>query len=339
MTMAAEPSVKLPITPSPDQMNDLQNRISSTSPPKPGPEQALTEILQKAEKKRFAKRAAEIEKARAQLAAWGEDKPIDEATDSPFIDPLGHLSFSEQKSYLANPPASYFESLEERARQREEYDRELFHADPLNYWHLCYSTKPDFSADILPVWKDYIPEHRLKVMEKYRRYDKRLQQRIQEIWEVYDSEAFHAKQKKVILTRSQREIKRKRITAAKRRKKEKILSSSLSTTSESVEDIEEPPLAVAEVRAHRQAVKLRNQRLIKLWHSHIRELREFEDISKDGVLELKPSVKRFEELGGQVVGQKEMEEKQNDLVFKEWEKLPGESRTQKIDWVSINNEL
>src|SRR5438270_8593612 len=149
---------------------------SSPSEPSPStnkstPELKLKQALEKASEKRNIIALNQQKQLENQLLAWGESDIPSSLTALPFQNPLGHLPLLEQKSYFANPPNAYVETLEERARVRESYEKEMFNADPITHWRLAYSTKPDFAAGELPLWKKWSLEKRLEVMEKCRRYD------------------------------------------------------------------------------------------------------------------------------------------------------------------------
>jgi hypothetical protein len=103
------------------------------------------------------------------LAEWNELQPVyNSYIPRPFKDPLGHLTFEEQVAYLANPSDEYLQTLEDRARVREMYEKTVFLADPLTQWKLAYNLKPRFEMLTLPEWKPWNMERKVQVMEKYR---------------------------------------------------------------------------------------------------------------------------------------------------------------------------
>lgn len=297
----------------------------STNDSSKQPEKTLTEAFQKAEAKRLAEQETANKLIARQLESWGESRPIDESTVLPFRDPLGHLTFQEQKAYLANPPSEYLETLEDRAKRRELFERELFYSDPIKNWRLCYAQKPDFSGDTLPQWKPWSEQWRLDVMEKYRRYDERLQRKIQEIYEKCDSAPVRERTKKTVALRIRKEAKTKAIAARKSKKEAKREANAM----------EEPPPAVLEMKALRKTVEARNDALNQLWARHIIEVMVFESISEDGLMVSEAWKKKAFEIGER----KKVEEAKRKVALEEWSNMATDSKATKIDWDAIHGEI
>jgi hypothetical protein len=190
---------------------------STSSPPKFKPEALLAKDLQHTERQR--RRALRRNENEKQLLAWAESDPVVETVDSPFVDPLGHLPLSEHATYFAAPPPEYVETLEERARVREEFERDMYLADPLANWRLCYPTRPDFGGFEIPCWKEWSVDKRMMVMEKYRRYDERFQEQIKACFAHYDHPHYIADLRRTVDSHMRGEASeriRKRLAAAAR---------------------------------------------------------------------------------------------------------------------------
>jgi hypothetical protein len=300
---------------------------SAVSFSRQGPEQILTAALQDAVEIRRKEKEAESNKIEQQLKAYGESEPINESTPESFRDPLGHLTFEEQVQYLARPPPEYLEDLLERARRREDFDQTIYTADPVNHWHLCYSSKPDFGKESLPPWIPWNPERRLEVMEKFRRYDERFQLRLQNIYRSYDSEEFRSNLKRTILIRLRKEIQREKVASAKRAKrsgKDALISS----------NIEDLPLAVLEVKVYREMIKMRNTALKKAQAKFMAELTVFEDISEDGVL---ASVEKQMNMS-KMSTERKREIMKHKEALQEWSSLSTDIKAESVNWGAIYNE-
>jgi hypothetical protein len=280
---------------------------------------------QEAEEKRLAQTAANKVIAQ-QLIAWGETDPISELPEPPFQDPLGHLTFEEQKQYFTNPPETYLKTLEDRQRARELHEQQLFLIDPMNNWRFCYSTKPDFTQSMLPRWVPWKKERRVQVMEKYRRYDERFQRQIQEIYEKYDSPSWRDNMRTLLSSRWTKHVQRNAIRAAR--------SSKNQGKQVVVQEAEEVPLSVVEVRVHRYIINSRNRALNRLWNRYIWDVAVFEDISEDGVVASDERRKKFYEIREK----RRTDEQRQSEIFKEWSTLPVNSRVERVDWSAISTE-
>lgn len=241
------------------------------------------------------------------------------------------MSLSDQKSYLANPPNEYIETLEERARVRETYEKELFLADPLTHWKFAYAQKPDFSTDILPTWQRWSPEKRLEVMEKYRRYDERFQSKMQAIYMSFDSPGNWEKAKASVILKIQRDS-----MASKQRKKSKpVKGKKVDVKGDVAEEVVEvPPLTVVERRAFRSVVRQRNEALNRLWHVHLAEVSAFEDLTQDGMT-------LTEDRRRKVPVVREQRNQENERIkkaLKDWTTMPNESKAETVNWKAIYAE-
>jgi hypothetical protein len=296
--------------------------------PRPAPELVLTAALQEAQELREKEKESEIKRIQEQLIAYGESQPIDESTPASFQDPLGHLTFDEQAQYLANPPPEYLDDLLERAQKREDFDKTMFTADPVNQWHLCYPIKPDFGKDDLPPWIPWDEDKRVEVMEKFRRYDERYQQRIQNIFQHFDSGEARNDLKKAVTLRIRKDIQREAIAAAKKAKKNKRED---ITSSNGIDD---PPLAVLEVKIYREIIRMRNNALRKAQAKFIDELIVFEDINVQGVL---ASVEKQMTLSRIMLERKKEIVRQKEALS-EWFNMSSDQKAESVDWSAINNE-
>jgi hypothetical protein len=313
---------KSPSNPPPSQTPST----TSASSNKPDPESKLQQALEKVVEKRLTMTLSQQKQLEQQLLAWGESDIPSLQTSLPFQNPLGHLSPSEQKSYLANPPNEYIETLEERARVRETYEKEMFLADPLTHWRFAYSTKPDFSSDELPVWQRWSHEKRLEVMEKYRRYDERFQNKIYQIYTNLDTPHHREKVKVGVMTRIQRDA------IGARQKKARITSKGKKAAV--VDEIEEPPLRVVERRAFRAIVKQRNEELNRLWHLHLAEVSVFEDLTQDGLTLTEDRKKKVPIV-------KDLRNKENQRIQKaleDWSTMTIENKAEAVNWGAIYTE-
>jgi hypothetical protein len=290
----------------------------------PSAEDKLTESLKKAEERRRAQSLATQKETDHQLLAWGEWDPVSESTSPPFQDPLGHLTFAEQVAYLANPPDEYLRTLEGRAKLREEYERELFTADPINNWKLVYDVKPAWDGPALPEWKAWSQDKRLEIMEKYRRYDERFQRKVQEIFEFFTGDEHLKRMGRQTTFKIQKEI---RAATAKKRSKGK--------QKEPPPIMEEPPLKVIERKVHRIVIKQRNDALNRLWYQHQLEVNIFDDLNEEGLTLTEARRKKLPE----VLEQKRAEEEKQRKAMKDWGTLPSDVKAESIDWRTIHGEL
>ena len=300
--------------------------VPRSSPPQRRAEQVLTKALQESVDKRRSEEAAGREKIKQQLIAWGESDPIDISSPKSFQDPLGHLTFPEQLQYLANPPPAYLQTLEERAAKREEFEQTLYLADPINYWHLCFETKPDFGGDTVPAWKPWTSDHRMNVMEKFRRYDERYQRTIQRIYEKFDRPEYRSELRKGIFRRMRKTNQRNQIAAAKKNK--------TTEEQEAILKIEDPPLSVVDVKTYRLAISFRNSALKKAQSKFIDELVIFDDISEKGVT----ATEERERAQEKIALEKREEEKKQKEALEEWTNMPSEVKVESVNWGAIHSE-
>ena len=217
------------------------------------------------------------------------------------------------------------ETLEARASAREAFEEQIFLADPVGNWHLCYESRPDFSCDTLPQWVGWSEERRKLAMDKYWRYDARLQRRIHQIYELHDSALFRERLKKRLVCKATKEAHPSTVSSSKRKKQRK---------KEEQVPPQEPPLSVIEVRVHRVAIKARNAALSKLWHQHIREVGVFADISADGVLASEARKRRVSE----IIEKRQSDDDKRREMLKEWSSLSGDSKIERVDWGAIHTE-
>jgi hypothetical protein len=306
---------------------------SSENPSPRTPEVILAESLQETSDNRQS--IGERKHNEERLVAWGESDAIDESTSPPFVDPLGHLTFSQQSEYFASLPDTYVETLETRARARESIEKDMFTADPLTYWPLCYSTRPSFSNDRFPQWQEWSSERRTEVMQKYRRYDEYFQGRVKQIFDYYDSDLYRSRLTRKFEIRIREEIEQQSIKARKAVKAAAKKGKASSTSTDEVGTSEAPPLDIVEQRVLRIAIKARNQSLNELWRSHISELSKFEDITEDGVTSAE-SRRRYR---SSVFEAKRAEEANRRKVSQEAIKSRGDAHVEIVDWKAIQSEI
>ena len=296
-----------------------------SSPPQRHAEQVLTKALRESIDKRRSEEAAGREKITQELVAWGESDPIDISSPKSFHDPLGHLTFSEQLQYLANPPSAYLQTLEERAAKREEFEQTIYLADPINYWHLCFETKPDFVGDTVPAWKTWTSDRRMGIMEKFRRYDERYQRTIQRIYEKFDGPEYRSELRKGIVRRMRKTNHRNQIAAAKKTK---------TAEEQAILKIDDPPLSVVDVKAYRLAISFRNSALKKAQSKFINELVIFDDISEKGVT----ATEERERAQEKIASEKREEEKKQKEALEEWTNTASAAKLESINWGAIHSE-
>lgn len=318
-------------SPTPPMSADTQSTPSSSSLSHiPAPERILTAALQEAAEIRRKEKEAEIKKIEDQLIAYGESEPIDTSTPKSFQDPLGHLTFDEQIQYLANPPPEYLQGLQERAHKREEFDKTMYTADPINQWHLCYSSKPNFAKDILPPWVPWTEDKRIEVMEKFRRYDERFQSRLQSIYKSFDSEDVRQGLKRAITMRLRKDIQKETIASSKKYKKYKK-----DDPPQMVQpNVEDPPLAVLDVKVYREMIQMRNLALKKAQAKFMEEVSVFEDINESGVL---ASVEKQGNLS-RILWQRKREVMQQKEALQEWSNMSTDLKVESVNWGAINSE-
>ena len=277
-----------------------------------------------------------MQKVEEHLIQWGESDPIDVSfSPGPFQDPLSHLTFQEQKAYLANPPTEYLRTLENRATARELCEKEIYLAAPLNNWRLCYDERPYFGAETLPPWKDWDSEKRLGVMEKYRRYDERLQRNIQQVFETYDSNAWHHKKRREMIIELDKYLTQKRtwLNYSTKMQRKKPKPASPYYVPDSV--INAPPACVIDVKVWRKAITERNGRLKMVLAEHVKEVSVFEDISEEGVLA--PAMR--EQALRKALREEEESEMKGSELLEEWEEMTDEARVEKVNWGAIHSEV
>ena len=202
----------------------------------------------------------------------------------------------------------------------------MFNADPITHWRLAYSTKPDFAADELPLWKKWSPEKRLEVMEKYRRYDERFQHKVHLIYKNYETPYIWEKAKASVLLKVQRDC-----MAARQKNKVKHVKGKKELVEEVVE---EPPLRIIERRVFRTVVRQRNDALNRLWHLHLAEVSVFEDLTKEGVT-------LSEERRRKVPVVREQRNQENEKIKKalrDWNTMPNENKAETVNWGAIHSE-
>jgi hypothetical protein len=319
--------VSKPPTPSTSTEERAGTPVAPSSPPQRPAEQVLTKALEESINKRRSEESAGREKIQRQLIAWGESDPIDISSPKSFHDPLGHMTFHEQLQYLANPPPAYLETLEERAAKREEFEQAIYLADPINYWHLCFDTKPDFGGDTIPAWKPWTSDRRINIMEKFRRYDERYQRKIQRIYEKFDRPEYRSELRKGIFRRMRKINQRNQIAGAKKNKTEE--------EKEAILKIEDPPLSVVDVKTYRLAISLRNSALKKAQARFIDELVIFDDISEKGVT----ATEEGERAREKIALEKREEEKKQKEALEEWTNTPSAAKVESINWGAIHSEL
>ena len=315
-----------PPTPSTSTEDPAGTPAPLSRPPQRSAEEVLTRALQDSVDKRRSEEATGREKIRQELIAWGESDPIDISSPKSFHDPLGHLTFHEQLQYLANPPPAYLQTLEERAAKREEFEQTIYLADPINYWHLCFGTKPDFGGDTIPAWEPWTSDHRLSVMEKFRRYDERYQRKIQRIYEKFDRPEYRLELRKGIFRRMRKTNQRNQIAAAKKNKS--------TEKQEAILKIDDPTLSVVDVKAYRLAISFRNSALKKAQSKFIDELVIFDDISENGVT----ASEERERAQEKIALEKKEEEKKQKEALEEWTNMPRAAKAESVNWGVIHGE-
>lgn len=306
------------------------------SPPSPTAEEKLAkDLLDQAERTRQYEIVV-MKKVEEHLIQWGESDPIDvSVVTGTFQDPLGHLTFQEQKAYLANPPSEYLTTLENRAIARELCEKEIYLADPLNNWRLCYDERPYFGADVLPPWKEWDQEKRMSVMEKYRRYDERLQRNIQQTFETFDSKSWHQKRRKEMIIEIEKFLNQKRnwLNSSAKIQRKRPKPASPYFVPDAV--VNAPPACVIDVKVWRKAIAERNERLHSVLAEHVKEVSLFEDISEDGVL---ASAVREQALRKALREEEENEMKQSELL-EEWGEMSNAAKVEKVNWGAIHSEM
>jgi hypothetical protein len=307
-----------------------------TSSQSPSAEEKLAKDLQDQAERNRQYDITVMKKVEEHLIEWGESDPIDVSFISgPFQDPLSHLTFQEQKAYLANPPTEYLTTLENRATARELCEKQIYLADPLNNWRLCYDERPYFGAEIFPPWKNWDSDKRLTVMEKYRRYDERLQRNIQHVFETFDSNTWHNKKRKEMIIELDKYLTQKRTwlnyTTKMQRKKRKPTSPYYVPHSV----VNAPPACVIDVKVWRKAIAERNGRLKMVLAEHVKEVSVFEDISEEGVL---ASAVREQALR-KALREEEVSEMKSYELLEEWEEMTDKARVEKVNWGAIHSEV
>jgi hypothetical protein len=277
-----------------------------------------------------------MKKVEEHLIEWGESDPIDVSfIPGPFQDPLSHLTFQEQKAYLANPPTEYLTTLEDRATARELCEKQIYFADPLNNWRLCYDERPDFGAETFPPWKNWDSDKRLTVMEKYRRYDERLQRTIQHVFQTFDSNSWHNRKRKEMIIELDKYLTQKRtwLNYTTKMQRNKPKPTSPYYVPHSV--VNAPPACVIDVKVWRKAIAERNGQLRRVLAEHVKEVSVFEDISEEGVL---ASAVREQALRKALREEEESEMKSYELL-EEWEEMTDKARVEKVNWGAIHSEV
>ena len=208
-------------------------------------------------------------------------------------------------------------------------------ADPLNNWRLCYDEKPYFGGERLPPWKEWDQEKRLAVMEKYRRYDERLQRQIQHTFETFDSKSWHLKRRTEMIIEIEKFLnqKRKWLNASTKMQRKKPKPTSPYFVPDSA--VNAPPACVIDVKVWRKAISERNAVLKSLLTEHVKEVSVFEDISEDGVL---ASAVREQALRKALKKADGSYKKQFELL-EEWREMSAEARVEKVNWAAIHSEI
>jgi hypothetical protein len=290
------------------------------------PEAILAKALQKSEDDRVAAQKAANQLIEQQLRAWGEDDVHILDPEPPFQDPLGHLTFEQQKAYLADPPPEYIQALLKRAAKRERYEETLFLADPWTFWRFCYDTRPDFTQETLPQWHPWSKVHRDHAITKLRQYDQRFQREVQLAYEEYDSEKWRSRTRKSLIKSHALSARR----AAKKQKRDKK-SNGEKEKDLNEKSMSEPPLAVIERQLYRKAIIARNMSLNAIWRKHLDEVQRFEDLTEDG------------ETVSEVAFREQQERRRLKRVdeqgFEEWAGKPMEEKVKSVDWKQIHSEL
>jgi hypothetical protein len=290
------------------------------------PEAILANALQKSEDDRVAAQKAANQLIEQQLRAWGEaDVNILDPTP-PFQDPLGHLTFEQQKAYLADPPPEYIQALFKRAAKREPYEETLFLADPWTFWRFCYDIRPDFTQQTLPQWHPWGKEHRDRAITKLRQYDQRFQREVQLAYEEYDSEKWRSRTRKSLIKmyalRAHRAAKKQKRDKKSNGKKEKDLDE---------KSVSEPPPVVIEHQVYRKAIIARNMSLNAIWTKHLDEVQSFEDLTEDGETASEVAIREQQE--------RRHLKRVDEHEFEEWAEKPMEEKVECVDWKQIHSEL
>jgi hypothetical protein len=327
----------------PSKTEDTSINPKAASESNQSPESALAKSLQKAADERAAEIEATHKLIEQQLRAWGETDTNIVDTEPPFQDPLGHLTFEQQKEYFANPPPEYLQSLRARARAREQYDMTLFQADPWTHWQLSgYQRKPDFFRVTLPPWRRWRKDQFENTMEKFKRYDIRFQTRVQSFYEKFDAEKYRNKVRDAIKTKhaviaaKAAKVAKAAKKAEKRVKKKKGGKAGSTAVKKEDEDEDEelnggPPQAVIEHKVYRQVLLDRNNALRFVWFSHMRELQQFDDISEDGKL--------ASDIANKELQDKKAKERSEEEAFGDWTHKPTDEKIKSVDWATIHKEL
>jgi hypothetical protein len=326
----------------PDQFS---TPVSTSSPPKSKPEQILAKDLQLVENQK----RRDISRGEKQLLAWGESDPVVETIDPPFVDPLGHLPLSEHATYFAAPPHEYVETLEERAHVREEFERDMYLADPLANWRLCYPTRPDFGGTEIPRWQAWSEDKRMMVMEKYRRYDERFQEQIKACFARFDHPHYIADLRREVGGRIREEVLqqyKKRVAASaaeakkggakKKGKWVKEANDGVTTESMENEDIlDDPSFVVVDRKSRRALIKSRNDKLNELWFNHIKAVSIFEDLTPEG-LTISEDKKKKHTTSWEM---RKAAEEEHRKMMKVWTTMGPDAKVETVDWKAIHSEL
>ena len=301
--------------------------LEPTNEPKSSPAKSAEEVLQSALEDQKAITTAHENKppeppkialtkaVQKQLDEWHETDPINLAPPEGFQDPLGHLSDDDQISYLQNPPPEYFETLGRRASEREEYEKNLYLSNPVQYWPLAYSAEPDYSTETIKPWVPWSKKKRSEVMEKFHRYDKRIQARYRTIYKHFDGQVARQAAKKRLLAKLQSNIR----SSAKTKKEKNRAMAKLP-----------PPKEVFQVMIRRDVIRSRNNALLEAQKTAFEELTRFVDITEEGeILTVQAKWKR----------QKEKEARVNKEEYKLWSNMGQRRKADSVDWSAIHSEI
>jgi len=301
--------------------------LEPTNEPKSSPAKSAEEVLECALEQQKARTTAEENKppeppkitltkaVQKQLEEWHETDPIDLAPPEGFQDPLGHLSDDDQIAYLQDPPPEYFETLERRASEREEYEKNLYLSNPVQYWPLAYCTEPDYSTETIKPWAPWSQAKRMEVMEKFRRYDQRIQARYRTIYKHFDGQVARQAAKKRLLAKLQSNIR----SSAKTKKEKNRAMAKLP-----------PPKEVLQVMIRRDVIRSRNKALLEAQKTAFEELTRFVDITEQGeILSVQAKWKR----------QKEKEARVNREEYKVWSNMGQRRKAESVDWSAIHSEV
>ena len=295
--------------------------------PKVSPAKSAEEILQSALEEKKARTTVREKKppeprkitlretVRKQLEEWHETEPIDLAPPEGFQDPLGHLSDNDQIAYLHSPPPEYLETLERRTTEREDYEKHLYLSNPVQYWPLACSTKPDYSDETIKPWVPWSQEKRKEVMEKFRRYDQRIQARYRTIYKHFDGQVARQAARKRLLAKIQSNVH----STAKTKKEKNRATAKLT-----------PPKEVFEVMIRRDVIRSRNNALLEAQKTAFEELTRFVDITEQGeILSMQTKWKR------QLV----REARLNKEDYKVWSSMGPRRKAESVDWTAIHGEV